>query len=107
MVRLSAVVLGLSVLAAPAFAEPGPTEGGALYQARCTMCHASGLANAPLLDKLATLDNDTIVQALTTPVPMMASVVGGLSEQDKRDIAVFLTKKTMPAKGDLPEVKAE
>lgn len=107
MVRTSAVALGLAVLAAPAFAEPGPAEGAALYQARCTMCHASGLANAPLLDKLAAMDNDQIVQALTTPVPMMAGVVGGLSEQDKRDIAVYLTKKTMPAKGDLPEVKAE
>jgi len=107
MVRTTAVVLGLAVLAAPAFADPGPAEGAALYQARCTMCHASGLANAPLIDKLAALENDKIVEALTTPVPMMAGVVGGLSEQDKRDIAVYLTKKTMPAKGDLPEVKAE
>jgi hypothetical protein len=38
---------------------------------------------------------------------MMAGVVGGLSEQDKRNIAVFLTKKSMPAAGDLPEVKAD
>lgn len=107
MVRTSAVLLGLVVLAAPAFADPGPAEGAALYQARCAMCHASGLANAPLIEKLATLENDKIVEALTTPVPMMAGVVGGLTEQDKRDIAVYLTKKTMPAKGDLPEVKAE
>ena len=34
-------------------------------------------------------------------------VVGGLTEQDKRNVAVFLTKKSMPASGDLPEVKAE
>lgn len=107
MFRTSAVLLGLAVLAAPAFAEPGPAEGAALYQARCAMCHASGLANAPLIEKLATLENDKIVESLTTPVPMMASVVNGLTEQDKRDIAVFLTKKSMPAKGDLPEVKAE
>lgn len=107
MVRTTAVVLGLAVLAAPALADPGPAEGAALYQARCAMCHASGLANAPLIEKLATLENDRIVEALTTPVPMMAGVVGGLTEQDKRDIAVYLTKKSMPAKGDLPEVKAE
>jgi len=107
MVRTTVAALGLALLAAPAFAEPGPADGGALYQARCVMCHGSGLANAPLIDKLATLENDKIVDALTNPVPMMASVVGGLSEQDKRDVAVFLTKKTMPAKGDLPEVKAE
>jgi hypothetical protein len=30
-----------------------------------------------------------------------------LAEQDKRNVAVFLTKKSMPASGDLPEVKAE
>ncbi len=107
MVRTIAVALGLALLAAPAFAEPGPAEGAGIYQARCAMCHASGLANAPLPDKLATLENDKIIEALTNPVPMMAGAVGGMSEQDKRDVAVFLTKKTMPAKGDLPEVKAE
>jgi cytochrome c553 len=107
MIRTSAAVLGLALLAAPAFAEPGPAEGGALYEARCKMCHGSGLANAPLIEKLATLENDKIVDSLTNPVPMMAGAVGGLSDADKRNIAVFLTKKTMPAKGDLPEVKAE
>lgn len=107
MIRTPAALLGLAFLAAPAFAEPGAAEGSALYEARCKMCHATGMANAPLIEKLATLENDKIVDALTTPVPMMAGVVGGLSEQDKRDIAVFLTKKSMPAKGDLPEVKAE
>lgn len=106
MLRLTSVLFGLAVIASPALAEPGPAEGGALYQARCVMCHASGLANAPLIEKLATLDNDRIVAALTNPVPMMAGVVGGLSDQDKRNIAVFLTKKSMPASGDLPEVKA-
>ncbi len=107
MIRTSAVVLGLALLAAPAFAEPGPAEGAALYEARCKMCHATGMANAPLIDKLATLENDKIVEALTNPVPMMAGVVGGLTDEDKRNVAVFLTKKTMPAKGALPEVKAE
>ncbi|MEZ6031111.1 MAG: c-type cytochrome [Hyphomonadaceae bacterium] len=107
MFRTSAVLLGLAVLAAPAFADPGPDEGSALYEARCKMCHGSGLANAPLIDKLATLENDKIVDALTNPVPMMASVVGGLTEEDKRNIAVFLTKKPMPAKDGLPAVDAE
>jgi cytochrome c553 len=104
--KLAAAVLGFVVLAAPAFAEPGPTEGGVLYEARCKMCHGTGMANAPLIEKLQTLDNDKIVQALTTPVPMMAGVVGGLTEEDKRNIAVFLTKKSLPASGDLPEVQS-
>jgi hypothetical protein len=38
---------------------------------------------------------------------MMAGAVTGLSEEDKRNVAVFLTKKSMPAAGGLPEVKAE
>lgn len=101
----AAAIMGIATLAAPAFA--GPAEGGAIYETRCKMCHGTGMANAPLIEKLATLENDKIIAALTTPVPMMAGVVGGLSEADKRNIAVFLTHKTLPAAGDLPEVKAE
>lgn len=101
----AAAVMGIAVFAAPAFA--GPAEGGAIYETRCKMCHGSGLANAPLVDKLATLDNEKIIQALTTPVPMMAGAVGGMSEEDKRNVAVFLTKKSLPASGDLPAVDAE
>ncbi len=106
MIRTSAVLLGLAVLAAPAFAEPGPAEGGALYDVRCKMCHSGGIPTAPAQDKLALLDNDKIVDVLANPTGMMASAVGGLSDEDRRNIAVYLTGKTMPAKGDLPEVKA-
>lgn len=101
----AAAVLGIAAFAAPAFA--GPAEGGAIYETRCKMCHGSGLANAPLIEKLATLDNQKIIDVLTTPVPMMAGAVTGLSDEDKRNIAVFLTRKTMPASGSLPEVKAD
>ena len=104
--RLTAALFGLAILAAPS-ALAGPAEGGAIYEQRCKMCHATGMANAPLIEKLATLDNQKIIDALTTPVPMMAGVVGGLSDEDKRNIAVFLTKKSLPASGSLPEVKAE
>jgi cytochrome c5 len=101
----AAAVLGIVFLAAPAFA--GPAEGGAIYEARCKMCHGSGLANAPLIDKLATLENQKIIDALTNPVPMMAGAVGGMSDEDKRNVAVFLTKKSLPASGALPAVTAE
>jgi cytochrome c553 len=105
--RLAVAAIGFAVLTAPAFAEPGVTEGAAIYESKCKMCHGTGMANAPLIDKLNTLDNDTIIKALTTPVPMMAGVVGGLTEEDKRNVAVFLSHKTLAASGDLPEVKAE
>ena len=43
---------------------------------------------------------------LTKPSAMMAGAVAGITDAEKRDIAVFLTKKTLPAEGSLPEVKA-
>jgi mono/diheme cytochrome c family protein len=95
-------VLGLAVLAAPA-AFAGPTEGQGLYEARCKMCHGSGMGGAPLQEKLAALESDAVVEKLTNGT--MAAMAAGMSETDKRDIAVFLTKKGLPAKGDLPEVK--
>ena len=102
-----AAVLGLGLLVAPAaFAEPDVANGEALYQAKCNMCHASGLANAPLTDALTKLEPQKIIDTLTKPSPMMAGAVAGITEAEKRDIAVFLTKKTLPASGDLPEVKA-
>lgn len=106
----AAAILGLAALAAPAFAAPafaGPAEGGAIYEQRCKMCHGTGMANAPLIEKLATYENQKIIDALTTPVPMMAGAVSGLSDEDKRNVAVFLTKKSLPASGALPAVNAE
>src|SRR6218665_3538261 len=93
----AAAVLGIAAFAAPAFA--GPKEGGEIYQQRCVMCHGTGMANAPLIEKLNTLDNDTILKVLAdpSPVPMMASVIGGLTEEDKRNVTVFLSRKSLPA----------
>jgi mono/diheme cytochrome c family protein len=102
-----AAVLGLGLFLAPAaFAEPDVANGEALYQAKCNMCHASGLANAPLTEALTKLEPQKIIDTLTKPSAMMAGAVAGITEAEKRDIAVFLTKKTLPASGDLPEVKA-
>ena len=45
--KYGAAVLGLGLFVAPAaFAEPDVANGEALFQAKCNMCHASGLANA-------------------------------------------------------------
>jgi cytochrome c5 len=98
---MTAAALGLGLIAAPAFA--GPTEGAGLYDARCKMCHATALNNAPPIEKLAALEPAVVVDKLTTGT--MAVMASGLTEQDKRDIAVYLTKKGLPASGDLPEVK--
>lgn len=104
--KRSISLLCLALVSAPA-AFAGPADGKAIYEQRCVMCHGSGMAGAPLIEKLQTLDNERILKALNNPVPMMSGVVSSLSDGDKRNIAVFLSKKTLPASGDLPEVKAE
>jgi cytochrome c5 len=104
--KLAFALLGLGLMAAPvAFAEPGPAEGGQVFEARCKMCHGSGLNNAPLVDKLAALEPAAIVEKLTNGT--MSAMASGLSDEDKRNIAVFLTHKGLPAAGSLPEVKPE
>jgi cytochrome c553 len=100
----SAAVFGLGLIIAPA-AFAGPTEGQGIYEARCKMCHATALNNAPPIEKLASLEPTAVVEKLTSGT--MMAMASGLSDQDKRDVAVFLTKKSLPAAGGLPEVKAE
>jgi cytochrome c553 len=99
-----AALMGLGLAVAPAaFADPA--KGEAIYLDKCKMCHDAGLANAPLKDKLAALENDRILEALNKPVPMMQAIASGLSDEEKREVTVFLTKKGLPAKDGLPEVK--
>jgi polyvinyl alcohol dehydrogenase (cytochrome) len=99
----SAAFIGLALAAAPAaLAEPNVAEGKALYDARCAMCHASGMGGAPLMDKLASLEPTAVVEKLTTGT--MAPMAGGISPENLRNIAVFLTKKPLPAKDGLPAV---
>ena len=83
-------ILGLGLLAAPAaFADPD--AGSDLFAARCNMCHGTGMGGAPLTDKLAVLAPDAIVEKLTTGT--MASMAAGISDDDKKAIAAFLTTK--------------
>ncbi len=85
-----AVVAGFA--AAPAaFADAAAGEG--LYQQKCNMCHAQGLAGAPLFDVLTKLEPAQIKEALDHPKPMMAGAVAGISEGDKNHIIDFLTSK--------------
>jgi polyvinyl alcohol dehydrogenase (cytochrome) len=100
----SAIILGLGLAAAPAaFAGPAVSDGESLFAARCNMCHGSGMGGAPLTEKLAALDPKAVVEKLTGGT--MAPMAAGISDENKRDIAVFLTKKPLAAEGGLPEVK--
>lgn len=103
-----AALTGLGLLAAtPAFADPlpGVGEGEALFQARCNMCHGTGMGGAPLMDKLASLEPADVVAKMSTGT--MAPMSAGISPENQRDIAVFVTKKPLAADGDLPAVKPE
>ena len=89
-------------LVAPA-ALAGPEDVKALYEERCGVCHDTGENSAPLTDALKTLDPAAIVEKMTTGT--MASMAAGLTDQNKREIAVYLTGKGLPASGSLPEAK--
>jgi mono/diheme cytochrome c family protein len=93
MNRVALVVLGLGLTAAPAAFADGKA-GEDLYAARCNTCHATGAGGAPPIDKLKTDAPESILEKLTTG--SMQYMAAGLSDQDKRDIAEFLTG-TAPA----------
>jgi mono/diheme cytochrome c family protein len=98
MKRVALAVLGLGLLAAPtAFADG--KNGEDLYGARCSACHTSGAGGAPPTDKLKTDAPESIVEKLTTG--SMQYMAAGLSDQDKADIAEFLTGKA-PAAATAP-----
>lgn len=97
-----AAIVGVCVVTAPA-AFAGPGQGEEIYEARCKMCHGSGMGGAPLAEKIAALEPSAVVEKMTSGT--MAPMSAGISDEDKRNIAVFLTKKALPAAGGLPEVK--
>lgn len=88
----AAILLAFTMIASPAaFADPDG-EGEALFQARCNMCHGTGMGGAPLMEKLASLTAPAIIDKLTTGT--MAPMAAGLSDGDKKAIAEFVTKKS-------------
>ena len=95
------VVLAAALGTAPA-AMADVAAGKAAYEARCAMCHGTGMGGAPLMDKLNALEPAAVVEKLTTGT--MAPMAGGISPENIRDIAVYITKKPLPAKDGLPAV---
>jgi cytochrome c5 len=101
MTRVFAVMaLVAAGLAPAAFADAA--AGQAVFEMRCKMCHGTGMGGAPLLDKMAALEPAAVLEKTTTGT--MAAMSSGLSDEDKRNIAVFVTKKPLPADGALPAV---
>jgi polyvinyl alcohol dehydrogenase (cytochrome) len=66
-----------------------------LFTERCGVCHDTGENGAPLTGDMKKLDPVAVVEKLTTGT--MAGMAGGLSDQQKREIAAFVTGKAAPA----------
>ena len=103
--RVVLVVAGLCHLAAPAFADP--KNGESVYQQRCNLCHGMGLMNAPVKEELMKLDAAKILDSLNNPKPTMAGAIAGLSDDDKKDVADYLTAKPDAPKPDAAAPKPD
>jgi mono/diheme cytochrome c family protein len=88
----AAFFLTITFLASPAALADPNSQGEGLFQARCNMCHGTGMGGAPLMEKLSALSTDSIIEKMTTGT--MAPMASGLSDSDKKDIAEFIAKKS-------------
>ena len=100
--RIKFVALAGLALAAAPVALADAAAGKAVFDARCNMCHGTGMGGAPLMDKMAALEPAAVVEKLTSGT--MAPMAGGISPENLRDIAVYVTKKPLPAKDGMPAV---
>ncbi len=100
-----ATLMSLGLLAVPA-AVADPIRDIAAVEAivrdRCQMCHMEEEDAAPALGTVKQLEAAAIADMLITG--SMSSLTPDLSDQTKREIAVYLSGKPLPASGDLPEV---
>jgi mono/diheme cytochrome c family protein len=91
---------GLIAVAASAMAQtpsPAVAQGEGLFKARCAGCHETGAGGAPAKDILAAKTPDNIFHVLKDG-PMMA-MASGLSDDEMKSIASYLTAGAAPAAG--------
>jgi mono/diheme cytochrome c family protein len=91
---------GLIAVAASAMAQtpsPAVAQGEGLFKARCAGCHETGAGGAPAKDVLAAKTPDDIFNVLKNG-PMMA-MASGLSDDEMKSIAAYLTAGAAPAGG--------
>jgi len=94
--RASLNVILIAVLALAAVpAVAAPSDGAALFAAQCAACHGAEAGDAPAKSDLAKRTPDEVVKTLTTG--SMQYMAAGLSPDDIRAIAVYLTGKTPSA----------
>ena len=104
--KLAAVTLvSLGLLAAPAaIADPIRDIAAveAIVRDRCQQCHMEEEDAAPALGTVKKLEPAAIADMLISG--SMSALTPDLTPQMKREVAVFLSGKPLPASGDLPEV---
>ncbi|MCR5875976.1 PQQ-binding-like beta-propeller repeat protein [Phenylobacterium sp. J426] len=106
---VKAVMAGLVLAGAAAggaWAQPA-ADGGALFQARCKMCHEPAVPRAPSREQLKGYSNTQIIDALTTGT--MRPMAEGLGRAEIGAIATFLTGRANTAREgalDLPPAVA-
>jgi polyvinyl alcohol dehydrogenase (cytochrome) len=91
---------GVSSLAATAQAQPAASDGAAIYETRCKMCHEGGAPRAPSRADLGQRAPADIVQTLTSGI--MVPMAQGLSDADKQAVAAYLTAATPTAAAATP-----
>lgn len=101
----TATLLTLGLIATPAaFADPIRDVAAveAIVRDRCAMCHMEEEDAAPALPTVKMLEPAVIAEILING--SMAALTPDLTAQMKREIAVYLSGKPLPATADLPEV---
>jgi len=90
-IAAGAALVGAAVFAAPlvGHAQGAPASGEALFDGRCKACHDPAVGRAPNRTALSVLPPAQIVEVLTSGV--MTPMAAGLSPDDKRAIAAYLT----------------
>jgi mono/diheme cytochrome c family protein len=99
---VSLVVLATSVLAQTP--SPAAAQGEGLFKARCAGCHETGAGGAPAKDVLAAKTPDDIFNVLKAG-PMMA-MASGLSDDEMKSIAAYLTASSAAPAAAAPAVAA-
>ena len=82
-------------------------DGAALYQARCAACHDSGIADSriPKREQIAARSPEAITAALFDGA--MIGQASGLTIEEGRAIARFVTGKEFSVASDVPMAKCE
>jgi polyvinyl alcohol dehydrogenase (cytochrome) len=79
-------------------------HGGEVYAQRCAGCHDGGVARAPQKLSLSMLAPRSIEAALSHGV--MKAMAEGLSDEDRRGVAEFITGKRLEAAAPAPRMCA-